>query len=70
MKKFNLTIQGMHCASCSANVERSIKKIPGVKTVSISVLMKKGTVEADDSVTKEQLKAAVSKAGYEAISII
>ena len=48
MKKVKITIQGMHCASCAGNVEKSLKKIPGVKEASVSLMMKKGSVEFDD----------------------
>ncbi|MBU0977295.1 MAG: heavy-metal-associated domain-containing protein [Nanoarchaeota archaeon] len=70
MKKLKLTIQGMHCASCSSNIERSLKKIKGVKEVSVSVITHKGFVEADDSVDEEEVKKAVSRAGsYKVVSL-
>ena len=64
MKKIKLTIQGMHCASCASNIERSLKKVSGVKEASVSLMLNKGTVEADDSVPEEELKKAVARAGY------
>ena len=70
MKKLKITIEGMHCASCASNIEKSLKKIKGVKEASISLMLKKGTVEAEDSVSLEDLKKAVSKAGnYKAVKI-
>jgi copper chaperone CopZ len=69
MKKVTLTIEGMHCASCSANVEKSLKKVPGIKNLSVSVLMKKGSVEADESVSKDKIKEAVERAGYKLTAI-
>lgn len=59
----------MHCASCASNVERSLKNVPGVKTVSVSIMLKKGTVEAEDSVSEEDLKKAVSKVGYKVVKV-
>ena len=64
MKKIKLTIEGMHCASCASNVEKSLKKVSGVKEANVSLMLKKGTIEADDSVSEEDLKKAVSKVGY------
>lgn len=64
MKKIKLTIEGMHCASCSSNVERSLKKVNSVKNASVSLMLKKGIVEAEDSISEEELKKAVAKAGY------
>lgn len=69
MKKIKLTIEGMHCASCASNIERSIRKVSGVKEVSISLMLKKGNIEAEDSVSEEELKKAVARAGYKATKI-
>ncbi len=64
MKKIKLTIDGMHCASCAVNVEKSLKRVAGVKEASVSLMLKKGRVEADDSVSDEELTKAVRAAGY------
>ena len=64
MKKLKLIIDGMHCASCASNIEKSLRKVQGVKEVSVSLMLKKGTVECDDSVSDEELKKAVARAGY------
>lgn len=69
MKKYSLNIEGMHCASCASNIERVLKKITGVRNVSVALLMKRAVVEADESVKKEQLKEAVAKTGYKVIAI-
>ena len=68
MKK-KINIDGMHCASCAGNIERSLKKIPGVKEVSVSVIGKKAFVEIDDRVQEEELKKAVARVGYRVLSI-
>ena len=69
MKKAKITIHGMHCASCASNIERSLRKTPGVKNANVSLLLKKGTAECEDSVSDEDLKKAVARAGYKAVSI-
>jgi len=69
MKKLKITIQGMHCASCASNIERSLSKVPGVKSVAISLMLNKGTVEIEDSVKNEELEKAEAKVGYKAIKI-
>ena len=69
MKKAKLEISGMHCASCASNIERSLKKTPGVKSASVSLLLKRGTAECEDSVSDEELKKAVSRAGYKLVSV-
>lgn len=69
MKKLKLAIEGMHCASCSLNIERSLKKVSGVKEASVSLMLKKGTVEVEDFVSEDDLKKAVSKVGYKVSKI-
>ena len=69
MKKLKLTIQGMHCASCASNIEKSLKKVSGVKEASVSLMLKKGTVEADEKVSEEEIKKAVARAGYKVIKV-
>jgi Cu+-exporting ATPase len=69
MKKIKFSIEGMHCASCASNIERSIKKIAGVKEAKIILMLKKGIVETEDSVSLESIKKAVETAGYKAIKM-
>ncbi len=69
MKKIKLTIEGMHCASCASNVEKSLKKVSGVKEANVSLMLKKGIVECEEKTTDEELKKAVSKVGYKVARI-
>jgi len=69
MKKLKLTITGMHCGSCAGNIERSLKKVSGVKAVNVSMMTNKGLVEAEDAVSDEDLKKAVSRAGYKVLNV-
>lgn len=69
MKKYKITITGMHCASCSGNVERSLRKVPGVKSATVSVMTRKGIVEVEDAVSVDSLKQAVTRAGYKVVNI-
>ncbi|HLD18625.1 MAG TPA: heavy metal-associated domain-containing protein [Candidatus Nanoarchaeia archaeon] len=68
MKK-KLSIEGMHCASCATNIEKSLKKVSGVKEASVVLMLKKGTVECEDSVTDDEIKKAVARAGYKVTKI-
>jgi len=66
MKKIKITIEGMHCASCSENVQRSLSKVKGVNEVKVSLLTRKALIEADDSVNENELRNAISRVGYNA----
>lgn len=64
-KKFNVT--GMTCSACSAAVEKSVKKLEGVKSVNVNLLSNKMSVEYDDaSLDDERIIKAVEESGYEA----
>lgn len=69
MKKIKLSISGMHCASCSSNVERSLKKISTVNDVSVSAVTNKAFVEVEDSFSEEEIKKAVEKVGYKVLEM-
>ena len=64
MKKIKVTIEGMHCASCASNVERSLRKVSVIKEVSVNLMLKKGIIEVEKDISEEDLKKAVAKAGY------
>lgn len=69
MKKFKITISGMHCASCAGNVEKSLRKVNGVNNVSVSLMTNKSIVEVEDNVSEEALKQAVAKTGYKVVDV-
>lgn len=63
----NLTISGMHCASCALLIERQLKKTPGVSQAAVNFAAEKAVVDFDPQVTNlEKLQHAVAAAGYRA----
>ncbi|MBS3093961.1 heavy-metal-associated domain-containing protein [Candidatus Pacearchaeota archaeon] len=68
MTKKIIYIKGMHCASCASNIEKSLKKVPGVKEVSVSLMTNKAFV-TEEGAKNEELSKAVERAGYKIISI-
>lgn len=69
MTKKKITIEGMHCASCAVNIGKSLKKIPGLEVVSVSVMTNKAIVESDEDTSDEEIKKAVSNVGYKVTKI-
>ena len=57
-KKFKL--QDLDCANCAAKMEEAIKKIDGVNDASVSFMMQKMTIDADDTRFDEIVKEAVA----------
>ncbi len=66
----NLSLFGMHCSSCANIIERSLKKVPGVRSANVNFAAEKASIIYNKSQVKEQdLIEAVSKAGYKAESV-
>ncbi|NOR46703.1 MAG: copper ion binding protein, partial [Methanosarcinaceae archaeon] len=58
-------VSGMTCASCSANVERILKKQPGVASASVNLPMEKASVTYDPAlITPKQMEEAIIGIGY------
>jgi P-type Cu+ transporter len=60
-----LPILGMTCTNCSAAVERSIRKEPGVKKVTVNLSTEKATVETEPQTETTRLIDRVRRAGYD-----
>lgn len=61
----SLSLTGMHCASCALLIERSLKKVPGVRQANVNFAAEKAAVTFDPQATDTtHLIAAVRKAGY------
>ncbi len=68
IKKLNLNISGMHCASCAVNIESFLKNKKGIKIVNVNFATEKIQIEFDSKETSlEEIKQAVKKLGYEII---
>lgn len=65
MKKEKFDIQGMTCSSCSAHVEKAVKKVDGVKSVIVNLLSNNMVVEYDEKVlNSDKIIKLVVDAGY------
>ena len=60
MDKFSVT--GMSCAACSAHVEKAVAKVPGVTSVTVSLLTNSMNVEG--TAAPSDIIQAVTQAGY------
>ncbi len=60
-------VKGMTCAACSAHVEKSVKKLDGVKSVAVSLLTNSMEVDFDPAaVSVDDICKAVASGGYSA----
>ena len=68
MEKKILPVLGMACAGCSANVERKLRSMDGVRKASVSLPGRSAMVEYDETViSPTKMKAEIDAMGYELI---
>lgn len=63
-KQKEYIIEGMSCASCAMTIENAVSKIPGVHKASVNLATEIMAVEANDSVTPEDISKVVDGVGY------
>ncbi len=65
MKRSEISISGMHCASCSVLITRALQKTPGVKMANVNYAAAKAIVEFDENKTNEtDLVGIIKSKGY------
>lgn len=65
MQTQHFSVSGMTCSACSAHVEKAVRALPGVDSVSVSLLTNSMTVAYSPEQTGDgAICAAVEKAGY------
>ncbi len=65
--RFTFGIEGMTCASCVRIVDRSLRKMDGVKFVSINLGTEKGYVITEPHVTIDDIIATINSSGYKGL---
>ena len=60
----SLPIEGMTCASCIGRIERALKAIPGVETVSVNLTTERASITTKSVVARATLVEAIENVGY------
>ncbi len=67
MEHKTFDIQGMTCAACAQRIERTVRKLPGVKEANVNLASEKLFVELDENGPQpDAITQAVAKIGYSA----
>ncbi|HRU29441.1 MAG TPA: heavy metal translocating P-type ATPase, partial [Treponema sp.] len=70
IKTTTMQIKGMTCTACARASERAVKKLSGIADANVNFATEKLSVQFDDDqVSLADIKAAVKKAGYEAVDL-
>ena len=64
----SISIGGMTCASCAANVEKALKDVPGVSETVVNLGTEKAMVQYNPAVaTLKAMKKAADDIGYQVV---
>ena len=64
-KNVRLPVTGMTCANCAANIERTVKKLPGVKEVDVNFASEEASITIDpEEIRVGDLIESIEKSGY------
>lgn len=61
-----LSLPGIHCSACIANVERELNGHPGVEDARVNLTLKRAMVKAAPDIRAADLIPVLERAGYEA----
>ena len=65
MERKTLSVTGMSCNGCEQNVENALRSLDGVSRVEADHQDDAVDIVADDSVSNDDLTAAIEGAGYD-----
>lgn len=61
-----IQVNGMTCSSCSNSIINSLKNIPGIQNVNVSLLTEEATIIHDDYITTQSLIENIEDLGFDA----
>jgi len=64
--ELHVTIEGMHCASCSSRIERVVGEMDGVRSASVNLASESGRFVFDPEITgSRDIKKQITELGFE-----
>ncbi len=64
--RITLSLPGIHCSACIANVERALNAVSGVQDARVNLTLKRALIQAAPDVRAADLIPVLDRAGYEA----
>jgi copper ion binding protein len=63
-----LNVNGMHCQSCVSMIRKTVRKLPGVESVSVDLDKSMVEVKGDSlAVRREMITQAIERMGYDVV---
>ncbi len=70
LKHIFIKVPDMHCAACSARVEKVLNNLPGVVEANVNLAAYRASVKYQASeISMEEITQAISKAGYTPVAM-
>jgi Au+-exporting ATPase len=60
----SLPVEGMTCASCVGRIERALRAVPGVETVSVNLATERASITTKSVIARAKLVEAIENVGY------
>jgi len=68
MEKRTIPVVGMACSACSANVEKKLNSLPGIKSAAVNLPGRTALVEYNpDEISLEKMKSEINGIGYDLV---
>jgi len=64
-----LSVPGVHCGACISTLEQALAAHPGVHSARVNLTLKRALIEADPSISPEDLIPVAASVGYEAFEL-
>jgi len=62
-----IEVEGMGCDNCVRHVTEALEGLPGVKDVKVDLTSGQVNFENSESVTMDEISAAIEEAGYKVV---
>ena len=69
VRKVQIPIRGMSCASCVEKVEYALRRVDGVLKAAVNLALERATVEVVATTPAAELRRVIREAGYEALEV-
>jgi copper ion binding protein len=68
MSQSTYTVQGMTCSHCASAVTEEVSRLDGVQQVDVDVDAGRVTVTSERPLAEDEVREAVTEAGYQLVS--
>jgi heavy metal translocating P-type ATPase len=64
LRRYSLSVEGMHCAACAETVAKALMSVKGVRKAIVNIATERALIEVEDGIDFRAIPSAVENAGY------